>query len=146
MDAWWEPALDAVFKPTLGKAYAALPQDHDDEPGPVGSAYIGGLYGHMHKDLRTILGKPVAHKFSRIYCGKGNLKACREAMQASLDKAVKALEDEFGADPKTWDADEEGDKIVFTPVGIQGQEPMAWQNRPTFQQVLEFAPAEPDEG
>jgi hypothetical protein len=28
--------------------------------------------------------------------------------------------------------------IQFTAVGLQTQEPMRWQNRPTYQQVLEF--------
>lgn len=141
MDAWWEPALDAVFRPTLGDAYELIPTTHHDAPGPLGSAFNGGLYGHIQKDLRTVLGKKVRGKFSREYCGKGSLKACRAALTASLDAAVKALEEEFGADPATWDADEAGDQIDFRPVGLQDQPDMQWQNRPTFQQVLEFRQA-----
>ena len=141
MDAWWEPALDAVFRPTLGDAYELIPTTHHDAPGPLGSAFNGGLYGHIQKDLRTVLGKKVRGKFSREYCGKGSLKACRAALTASLDAAVKALEEEFGADPATWDADEAGDQIDFRTVGLQDQPNMQWQNRPTFQQVLEFRQA-----
>jgi hypothetical protein len=138
MDAWWEPAIEAIFKPRLGEAFAAIPQDFDNEPGFQGSAYQGGFYGQVQKDLRTVLGKRVRGKYSFGYCGKGKLAACRQALLDSLDKAIKSLEDQFSADPATWDVDEAADAIEFTPVGVQGQEPMQWQNRPTFQQVLEF--------
>lgn len=143
MDEWWERALKAVFKPTLGDAaYELLPTTHHDAPGPLGSAFNGGLYSHIQKDLRTVLGVKVRGKFSREYCGKGSLARCRVALKGSLDDAVKALEGEFGADPATWDADEVGDQINFRPVGLKDQPNMQWQNRPTFQQVLEFRKAE----
>jgi len=142
MDAWWEPAAQAIFKPTLGDAYDALPMGHHDNPRAQGSAFQSGFYSHINKDLRTILGLRVRGKASRIYCGKGSLKVCRKDLVASLDTAVKALEEEFGADPSTWDADESGDQIDFTPVGLQDQPNMQWQNRPTFQQVLEFKQAQ----
>lgn len=142
MDAWWEPALDAVFKPTLGDAYDLIPTTHHDAPGPLGSAFNGGLYSHLQKDLRTVLGAKVRGKFSREYCGKGSLSKCRVALAGSLDLAIEALEEEFGTDPSTWDADEAGDQINFRPVGLKDQPNMQWQNRPTFQQVLEFKKAE----
>ncbi|MGI8407359.1 MAG: penicillin acylase family protein, partial [Actinomycetota bacterium] len=142
MDAWWEPAAQAIFKPRLGDAYDVLPMGHHDNPRAQGSAFQSGFYSHIQKDLRTVLGRKVRGRSSRIYCGKGKLKVCRAALMASLDAAVKALEDEFGADPATWDADEEGDSIDFTPVGLKDQPNMPWQNRPTFQQVLEFRNAQ----
>ncbi|HYP23592.1 MAG TPA: penicillin acylase family protein [Actinomycetota bacterium] len=138
MDAWWEPAAQAIFKPVLGDAYDVLPMRHHDEPRAQGSAFQSGFYSHVNKDLRTVLGLRVRGKASRVYCGEGSLKKCREALRASLEAAVAALEEEFGADPATWDADETGDQIDFTPVGLQDQPNMQWQNRPTFQQVLEF--------
>jgi len=138
MDAWWPWSLEAVFKQVLGNAYDAIPFGDHDAPRAQGSAFQNGLYGHVQKDLRTVLGKSVKGKFSRGYCGAGKLKACREALLASFDIAVKELEAAYGADPATWDADEAGDSIQYTAVGLQGQDPMPWQNRPTFQQVLEF--------
>ena len=138
MDAWWEPAAQAIFKPTLGAAYDVLPMRHHDNPRAQGSAFQSGFYSHINKDLRTILGKRVRGKSSRVYCGEGSFKKCRAALTASLDEAIKTLEAAFGADPATWDADETGDQIDFTPVGLQDQPNMQWQNRPTFQQVLEF--------
>ena len=141
MDAWWEPAAQAIFKPTLGDAYDAIPMGHHDNPRAQGSAFQSGFYSQINKDLRTVLGMRVRGKASRIYCGAGSLQKCRKALVASLDAAIKTLEETFGADPATWDADEVGDQIDFTPVGLQDQPNMQWQNRPTFQQVLEFGNA-----
>ncbi|HWL65654.1 MAG TPA: penicillin acylase family protein [Actinomycetota bacterium] len=141
MDQWWTLAVDAIFKPALGAAWDVIPSGYHDAPRAQGSAFQSGFYSHVNKDLRTILGRRVRGRFSRIYCGKGSVKKCRQALTDSLAAAVKALEEQFGADPASWDADEVGDQIDFTPVGLQDQPNMPWQNRPTFQQVLEFEPA-----
>jgi acyl-homoserine lactone acylase PvdQ len=143
MDEWWERALEAIFEPVLGEAFDDVPYTHDDHSGldGNGSSWNDGWYGHVHKDLRSVLGLPVQGAFSRQYCGDGaGLAACRAGLLESLDQAVAALEDEYGPDPDDWEADEEADQIRYTAVGIQGQDPMQWQNRPTFQQVLEFTP------
>ena len=107
MDRWWVPLTDAVFD-TLGTAVrAALPLGRHDAPGPVGSAFIAGWYGIVHKDLRgAIAGAPIA-PFSRVYCGNGVLADCRTAVRNSLAAAVAAL----GPNPATWDANEAGDRI-----------------------------------
>jgi acyl-homoserine lactone acylase PvdQ len=143
MDEWWERALSAIFEPVLKAAFDDVPYTHDDHPGldGNGSAFNDGWYGHVHKDLRSVLGLPVEGDLSRQYCGSGaGLAACRDALLKSLDEAVAALEARDGADPASWNTDEEADQIQFAALGVQGQEPMQWQNRPTFQQVLEFAP------
>jgi len=140
MDAWWDRALEAAFRPVLGSAFDDVPHQHDDPPGPIGSAYIAGWYGQLQKDLRSVLGLPVEGAFHRQYCGEGEgPAACRAALLVSLDDAVAALEARYGNDPGGWDANEEDDFIRYAPLGVQGQRPMQWQNRPTFQQVLEFA-------
>ena len=142
MDAWWEPAAKAIFEPTLGRrGYKVLPMRHHDNPRAQGSAFQSGFYSQINKDLRTVLGLKVRGKASRIYCGKGSLARCRKVVTKSLDAAVTALEEKFGKDPKTWDVDEAAEQINFTPVGLQDQPNMQWQNRPTFQQVLEFGTA-----
>lgn len=138
MDAWWLNSLKAAFGPTLGSAFEAVPNAIDDAPGPGGSAYLEGWYGHLKKDLDRLLGSPVNSWFSRQYCGNGVLAACRAALLASLDASIATLETKFGGDPTTWDANEAGDKIKFSGLDLTGPGPMAWQNRPTFQQVLEF--------
>jgi acyl-homoserine lactone acylase PvdQ len=134
MDRWWVPLTDAVFD-TLGPAVRnAMPLGRHDAPGPVGSSFIAGWYGIVHKDLRgAIAGAPVA-PFSRVYCGNGVLAACRAAVRDSLAAAVAAL----GPNPATWDANEDGDRIQFSGAGTASVPDMDWVNRPTFQQAVEY--------
>jgi hypothetical protein len=111
-----------------------MPLGRHDASGPVGSAFIAGWYGIVHKDLRgAIAGAPVA-PFSRVYCGNGVLAACKAAVRDSLAAAVAAL----GPDPATWDANEAGDRIQFSAAGTASVPDMDWVNRPTFQQVVEY--------
>ncbi len=138
MDEWWEPALEAIFKPVLGDAYALVPQGHHDAPGPVGSAFYGGWYSHVQKDLRSLLRFDVKGPFKTRFCGLGVRARCRAALLSSLSTAIGRLSEAYGSDPAGWEANEAGDRIQFSAVGVQGQDSMQWQNRPTFQQVLEF--------
>jgi DNA-binding HxlR family transcriptional regulator len=148
MDAWWPLLVDAQFRPTLGrKLFEAIEamREIDDSPHKPGdnqgSAYNGGWYGYVEKDLRTILDKKVRGHYSRIYCGKGDLDRCRAALIGSLERAVAIPYEEVYAD-----ADEEcegGDRqwcydaVEFTSTGGITQPPFHWINRPTFQQVVE---------
>lgn len=134
MDEWWDRALEAVFEPAVGTAYDDVPHGHHNAPGPRGSAFISGWYGQLQKDLRTVLGLPVQGQFSRMYCGNGDLAACRADLISSLEDAIVAL----GGSPSTRDFDETLDNIVFSPLGVNPSYEIPWQNRPTFQQVLQF--------
>lgn len=138
MDAWWEPTLEAIFRPSLGAAYDRVPTIHDDAPGSGGSSYLEGWYGQVQKDLRSILVLGPPAPFAHSYCGGGSLGVCRSALRVSLSNAISALTAKFGSNPSSWDADEEGDKIKFSGLDLTGPKPMMWQNRPTFQQVLSF--------
>ena len=134
MDAWWERALQAVFGGVLSSAFDLVPQQHHDAPGPVGSAFIGGWYGQLQKDLRSVLGQQPPGAFSRQYCGGGSLSVCRSQLASSLQGAINALGGAVGS----WNYDESLDDIVFTPLGVNAEYRIPWQNRPTFQQVLQF--------
>ncbi|MFA5786213.1 MAG: penicillin acylase family protein [Actinomycetota bacterium] len=136
MDAWWARAVEAVFRPALGEAFDLVPLGRDDRP--ANRSWLAGWSGQMQKDLRSVLGLPVQEKFSRGYCGNGDRAACRQVLLDSLNAAVSALEQQYGQDPATWDAQENEEYIQFSAVGLQDQKPIPWQNRPTFQQVLEF--------
>lgn len=135
MDALWNPLLDAVFQPSLGPALNLLPDVRDDAAGPGGSAYLEGWYGQLEKDLRTTRGLSVAQPYSRQYCGGGSLSACRAALESALDAALSSVNLD---DPNLGKALWEKDGIKFSPVGVVSQRQMHWQNRPTFQQLLEF--------
>jgi Ca2+-binding RTX toxin-like protein len=141
MDAWWPHAVEAVFGGALGDAFDDIPYTLDDrvDADHNGSSFNDGFYGHVSKDLRSLLGLPVDAPFSRQYCGAGNTGQCRTDLLESLDLAIDDLQTTYGSrDPSTWDDEEADDFIEFTAVGVAGTDPIPWQDRPTFQQVLEF--------
>lgn len=132
MDAWWPRLVAAEFKPTLGQAlFDLLPFGHD-APGPVGSAFDTSSYGYVQKDLRDLLGAPVRGPYSRVYCGKGKLAACRTALLNSLSAALA-----HDSDAEIYGGESQAahDKIAFTAVGAITQPRIPWVNRPTFQQA-----------
>jgi hypothetical protein len=85
-----------------------------------------------------VLGQPIAEPFSRAYCGGGVLAACHDVLWASLGQAASDLTAEFGstsvADWKRQIVDED---IRHTAAGITSVPAIDWQNRPTFQQVVQ---------
>ncbi len=139
MDAAWPKLADAALSPVLGPLtdrLAAL-QNRSDDAGPGGSSYIDGWYGYLDKDLRSLLGKPVAGAFSTRYCGGGDLAACRASLWSALEAADKQLSAAQGTDPTAWRSNANTERINFT-TGIL-PDTMRWTNRPTFQQVVSFA-------
>ena len=144
MDAWWPRWVEAEFRPKLGnKLYTAI-QDVitlHDAPGPVGSAFIAGWYGYVNKDLRTILGQKVRGRFSRVYCGGGKRKACRESLLGSLNEALAHTSDaELYPDGPCDGGDAQwcNDAVEHTPTGAITQPEIHWIDRPTFQQVVQI--------
>jgi hypothetical protein len=153
MDAWWPRWIEAQFKPALGAGlYDALVSmmGLDDEPGPIGSAYINGWYGYAQKDLRTLLGDDPPDSFSRTYCGAADqsdtasLAKCRAVLRDALADAVAASEASVYPDGSCEDEDGSQqsaqycqDAIEHTAVGAITQPPIHWVNRPTFQQAVE---------
>ena len=141
MDTWWTRLSHAIFDATSGDALAHLRLSLDDHnrPDHIGSAFQGGTYSHVHKDLRQVLGLPVADPFSRTYCGAGVLADCRTSLWQSLEQAAADLEAEFSsanvADWKRAIADED---VRASVVGVVGVPAIHWINRPTFQQVVQI--------
>ncbi len=150
MDAWWPHLVQAVMGKTLGDdlyASAQTMQGLDNRPGSSGSAYGGGWYGYVDKDLRQVLGEPVTDPYSREYCGDGKKKDCGNRVANSLSKAMDAKSDAdlYAGFPNSAcqalspvpSAQWCRDSIRATAVGAITQPPIDWQNRPTFQQVVE---------
>jgi acyl-homoserine lactone acylase PvdQ len=150
MDAWWPRWMKAEFQPALGaELFGMLTAAHEVDNTPnnhgdhLGSAYQNGWYGYAHKDLATLLGKPVKAPYALRYCGGGDLAACRAALEASLREAMAVPNDEvYAGDKACEDAREPHDqdcydRIVFRPLGGATQPMIGWQNRPTYQQVVE---------
>jgi acyl-homoserine lactone acylase PvdQ len=135
MDEWWPRLIRAAFDPTLAGLYDVIPLHLDDpnRTGHLGSSFQSGYYGLVEKAVRLALGQPVAKEYTVLQCANGTPAGCRAALQSSLRDAVAAL----GPDPSTWDADEAGETIRFQAVGLVNVPDIPWQNRPTFQQVVQ---------
>lgn len=151
MDAWWPLLVEAEFKPGLGKdLYEALTAQlgTDESPsaghGPTGahagSAFQYGWWGFADKDLRAVLGEPVEGKLGDVYCGAGKLDACRDALLATLTQAVAKPANEVYPGDASCSAGDQwcADSIIHRALGGITHGPIQWQNRPTYQQVVEF--------
>jgi len=142
--------VPAEFEPVLGKTlFEAMttvhgidnhPNNHGDH---VGSAWQDGWYSFVQKDLRTLLGRHVRGRWSRTYCGGGKLRRCRKALRKSLKEALTVDPAELYADPVCAAEGSDGEQTCFDmiwhrPLGGITQPLIPWQNRPTFQQVVEI--------
>jgi acyl-homoserine lactone acylase PvdQ len=153
LDQAWTPIGEAVFGLELGpellKELESI-NPPENAPSSSGSAYGSGWYGYVNKDLRTVLRQPVEAPYSTEYCGYGKLSRCRERLWAAIQTAAAQLEASQGAEPSKWRAARV--RIEFPPTYLPlpptFTEPftMAWTNRSTFQQVIEFTGHAPEEG
>jgi acyl-homoserine lactone acylase PvdQ len=161
-DAWWPLLVSAEFKGGLGDGlYQALVNaiqvnespsggqqgDVSNVPGSAnqaqahkGSAFQFGWWGYVDKDIRAVLGDPVAGPLPKVFCGNGNLATCRQALLSTLTQAAAQPAtqvypaDAFCAAGDQWCAD----AIVQSPLGGITDPVISWQNRPTYQQVVSF--------
>lgn len=139
MDAWWPQLVDAIFGESSGHPFATLDIPADDPPsGHMGSSFDSGAYSHVALELRSVLGQEVPRPFSRSYCGGGDRTRCEQALWASLGEAAVALEQEFGSpDVDSWRRRPADDEIRYRTL-IAPMPSIDWQNRPTFQQVVQL--------
>jgi acyl-homoserine lactone acylase PvdQ len=169
MDAWWEPLVRGIYERRLGTPLfdriRALNTIHQ-QPGPGGSAFFDGWYGYVEKDLRSLMGRRVRGRYSRIWCGGGpalkKLKTrkakrrfkrkrraarrrCRAIAVRTLKGAAPAAEARYGAPLETLkvpatcaeQSPQACDQITFTATGAIATPPIPWQDRGTFQQAVE---------
>jgi acyl-homoserine lactone acylase PvdQ len=147
MDDWWPLIAERVFRPVLGEsAYEAVRDVHGfgSPPPEDGSAFGSGWWSEVHTDLRTLLGAPVEEPLSRPYCGRGKVRRCRKALLATLAQAIGNARERYGVDKladiemqAVCDEDDLCDEIAFTTAGAVGMPDIPWQDRPTFQQIVE---------
>jgi hypothetical protein len=143
MEFWWPRLAHAAFDPASANAIDHLRLEIDDanRRGHLGSAFQGGVYAHVNKDLRQLLGDAVAGPWSRTYCGSGEIASCRAVLWNSLAESAAALEARYGsptvADWK-WAISEED--VRHSAVGVTAVPAIHWINRPTFQQVVNMPP------
>lgn len=159
-DAWWPKLVKAEFEPALGDdLYQALvnamqinesPSGHqqgDSAPTSVsetrahkGSSFQFGWWGYVSKDLRDVLGDGVSGPLPAKYCGDGTVAGCRSALLSSLSSALgEPATTTYPADDVCSAGDQWcADSIEQSPLGGIKQSLIAWQNRPTYQQVVSF--------
>ncbi|GAA0419973.1 penicillin acylase [Actinoplanes capillaceus] len=160
-DAWWPKLVQAQFSSGLGTGLfgalvdtlqinespsgkqtgpvSDLPHSANAAQGHKGSSFQYGWWGWVDKDLRAVLGDSVPN-WSTRYCGGGTVSACRTTLLTSLSAAIAEPAattypaDEHCAAGNQWCAD----AIVQSPLGGITHNLIAWQNRPTYQQVVSF--------
>jgi hypothetical protein len=135
-----------IFEPALGPRLVdriRAVNSFDSPPNDGnGSSYGNGWFGYVDKDLRRLLGKRVRAPLSRRYCGGGSLRRCRDLLVASLRDAAREVRERHGEltaarVPATCERDSGCDQIEFITAGAVGIDPIPWQDRPTFQQIVE---------
>jgi hypothetical protein len=136
--------------------YAKLPMQWVNTPNSggthLGSSYDGGFEGYLMSSLQQLLGRHPADGFGRELtrheCG-GGPATCRARIAKALSTTYAALVAANGtSNVAAWNAStlskQAGqtmpvfDSIGFRALGLVGQPNIDWQNRPTFQQVVEF--------
>ncbi|HZY75534.1 MAG TPA: hypothetical protein VFE40_04380, partial [Jatrophihabitantaceae bacterium] len=143
--------------------YRILPMQFTNTPNSgdahLGSAYDGGWEGYMQKTLQQLRGLHPVDPFTSVitdkWCGHGPAD-CHRAINAVLLHVYRTLKGENGSSKvRSWKVNSEliadraatgnagetlplYDAIRFRPLGVVTQPLIDWQNRPTFQQVVQF--------
>jgi hypothetical protein len=117
-----------------------VPSSANQAQAHKGSSFQFGWWGYVSKDLRAVLGQPVSSPLPVTYCGGGDLAACRSALLSALSQAAaQPASQVYPADPVCSAGDQWcADAIEQSPLGGITDPLIAWQNRPTYQQVISF--------
>ena len=163
LDALWPLLADGVMRPGLGdQLFTALTgalqinespsggQTGASAGGPVsanesiphkGSAFQYGWWSYLDKDLRSVLGDPVAGPLARPFCGGGDLTACRNVLLTTLSQAAARTPAQVYPGDADCAAGDQwcADTVIQRPLGGVTDDRTTWQNRPTYQQVVQFS-------
>lgn len=87
-----------------------------------------------------MLGETVRGPLANQYCGGGSLSACRTLLINTLKEAAgKTAAQVYPGDAYCSAGDQWcADSIIQQPLGGIKHNKISWQNRPTYQQVVEF--------
>ncbi|MFF4488520.1 penicillin acylase family protein [Streptomyces sp. NPDC001544] len=151
LDAWWPLLAKAEFEPGFGSdLYTAfgnnLPVDeapsagHGPTGSHAGSSFQYGWWSYVDKDIRAVLGESVQGGLAQKYCGGGDLGSCRDILISTLKEAAgKTAAQVYPGDDQCSAGDQWcADSIVQRTLGGIKHGKISWQNRPTFQQVVEY--------
>jgi len=127
--------IDAVLPQiTAVEDLGAMVGGRHNAPGGGGSAFNGGYYGYVRRVLDMALGQSGA-PYQQLKCADSDIPAdCRAALVASLQETIADL----GPDMAQWDPTLEADEAIdHTALGLADPPNIHWQNRPTWQQVIQ---------
>jgi len=138
MDTAWPLIADAFMAPRLGDQLDELNSLFRRFDQPPSGQY-SGWYQYFDRDIRGLLGMPVATPFALSYCGAGKKGACQQAVWGAIEAAGQQLAASQGtSDPAAWRASALPERITFVP-GILPFT-MRYTNRPSgIQQVISFS-------
>ncbi len=138
VDAWWTHLRVAVLPAPDGRSLLDIAG-----VGPSAKQYADDA-GAIFDELTAISGGTPSVEAYGASCGGGSLNACSGALWDSLDATVADLTTAFAsADPATWLRTVADDAIVHQVIGAITVDPIPWQNRSTFQQVVQVGVAVP---
>jgi hypothetical protein len=108
---------------------------------PAAPDFADGWYGYVSKDLRDLLtGSSIPGAYSRVYCGLGSLDTCRAAVRQSLIAATKVTPQQLYGQGDCSNNPQPScfDQNRSTSASAISLPPFPFQNRPTFQQVIQL--------
>ena len=140
MDAWYTRMIEQLLPQVTALESSAMgnvvPVGRDNSPGDMGSAYQSGYYGYLARTLQMAQGTSTT-PYRVLRCADSdNAAQCRTALITAFDQAIDDLGGVEAMD--SWRADPLQDAIIHRPIGLAGVRPTHWQNRPTYQQIVEF--------
>jgi acyl-homoserine lactone acylase PvdQ len=141
MDAAWPKVADGFMASKLGPQLDELDSlfpRFEHPAGRNGDSQYNGWYQYFDRDIRKLLGLPVAKPLNQSYCGGGDLGRCRRVIWNALQAAGAELTAEQGtSNPAAWRADATAERISFVPGLLPTT--MRYTNRPSgIQQVISF--------
>jgi acyl-homoserine lactone acylase PvdQ len=130
----------------LPMSFTELPHSHH------GTSFADGYQSYLVSTLQQLLGQTPLDGFTSVITSRecaGGQATCGPAIDAALLSTYNALVTANGTtDVGAWTASTASkaagvtmpvyDDIEFQALGLVGQPAIDWQNRPTFQQVIEF--------
>ncbi|MEZ0089296.1 penicillin acylase family protein [Streptacidiphilus sp. EB129] len=160
-DAWWPLLVQAEFQPGMGTDLftamvgalqinespsggqtgpSAGPVDANESIPHKGSSFQFGWWSYVDLDLRGVLGQNPTDGLAQSYCGGGNLAQCRQILLSTLQQAAAETPAQVYPADSTCSAGDQwcADSIVQRPLGGVTDPNANWQNRPTYQQVVQY--------
>ncbi len=144
MDKLWPHVIRNVFGPITGnevldEAGGRANNLSSIDPPP---SLVNGWLGYLSKDLRAVVGKPVARPLSRAYCSRAGRANCRELLIAALREAFRNAVAEYGSEPANWRCPVNCSTcypLQFPSTGAAPSLPAStYQSRPNYEMVTSF--------